>query len=86
MSEHIPSDNVRSLLGDHICKALGLPAGRISRLEFVIEGGEIPVLTVTRLLFGHDCGGPFSKVMEQYEITPIASAPRVDSQVPTESN
>ena len=86
MSEYIPTDNVRSLLGDHICKALGLPAHRISRLEFVIEGGQIPVLTVTRLLFGHDCDGPLTEVMEQYQIIPIASVRQADSQAPTGSD
>ena len=86
MSEYIPTDNVRSLLGDHICKALGLPAHRISRLEFVIEGCQIPVLTVTRLLFGHDCDGPLTEVMEQYQITPIASVRQADIQAPTGSD
>ena len=86
MSEHVPTDNVRSLLGDQICKALGLPSNRITRLEFVIEAGQTPVLIVTRPLFGNDCSGPFTKVIEQYQITPIASAPQADSQSSTGSD
>jgi hypothetical protein len=76
----VARDDVRSLLGEQICKGMGLDAGRILRLQIVIEAGEIPVLLVTRALFGKDCGGPFTKVMEQYQVIPIPSAPSAVDQ------
>ena len=82
MSEHTPYDNVRSLLGVEICQALKIDVNRIVRLELVIDANSIPVLTVTRALFGNDCNGPLAGVFEQYELTPKASTPLA---VPQES-
>jgi hypothetical protein len=86
MSNHIPYDNARSILGLEICKALNLDVNRVVRLELVIEAGSIPVLNITLALFGDDCNGPLAGVFEQYELTPKASAPLVDIQASTGSN
>ena len=86
MSEHIPYDNVRSLLGVEICSALKLNVNRVVRLELVIDANSVPVLTITRALFGNDCNGPLAEVFEQYELTPKASAPVAAPQESTGSN
>ena len=67
------NDDIRSLLGVQICQALQMDTSKIIRLEIVMEAGEIPVVHVTRALFGHDCGGPLTKLLEQYQLTPLAS-------------
>lgn len=78
--DHIRPDNVRSLLGEQICKALGVDASRITRIELVIEAGEMPYITLTRALYGNDCDGPLTQVLEQYQVTPIGSTPLADCQ------
>ena len=73
------NDDIRSLLGVQICRALQMGhSNRITRLEIVVEAGEIPVVIVTRALFGDDCGGPLTKALERYQLTPIVSEPQAE--------
>lgn len=81
-SGFVRRDETRSLLGVQFCKALNLNSGRITRLELLMDGSNLPVLTITRAIFGND-GELLRRVMEQYQVTPIVELAQVGSPDPT---
>lgn len=84
-SPFVRASELHAYLGQNICDALGLDASRISRLELVMEAREMPVLKITRLLWGNDCGS-VGDVLEQYQLIPIESAQQADFQKTTGAN
>lgn len=72
-------------LGESICKVLNLDAGRITSLRLTIGSGLVPLLEVNRAIFDKDVDA-LRCVLEQYQITPIPSAPQAADPFPTESN
>ncbi len=84
-AEHVTRDAVSHTLGASICKALGLDASRVTSLRLTIGSLPVPMLEVNRAILNDDADA-LRSVFEQYQITPIASAPQAAGPSPTESN
>lgn len=81
-AESITVDDMRINLGAEIAKALQIDTTRVTSLRLEMHPGGIPVLEISRAVFGDDHKA-LRSVLERYRVTPIASAPQVDSQAST---
>lgn len=84
-AERVTSDSITQTLGKAICRALDLNPRRVTSLRLSLEPGFPPLLDVSVAILGEDHAA-LRVVLEQYEITPIASAPQVAGQKTTGSN
>lgn len=84
-SEHVTSDSASQALGSLICNALNIDVRMVTSLRLTIDAGFPPLLEVGRAVLGDDLGA-LRNVLEQYQVTPIASTPPVDFQEPTGMN
>lgn len=84
-AERVTRDSTTNTLGTAICKALNLNARHVTSLRLSLEPGFPPLLDVSVAILGEDHAA-LCAVLEQYELTPIASAPQAVGQKTTESN
>jgi hypothetical protein len=83
--ERVTRGGTGGILGQQILAALDINRKNVTRIVLEISP-EISMLTVESVVFTQRDIGALETVMECWDVTPIASAPRVDSPASTGSN
>jgi len=84
-AEYVSNSAVANVFGTAILDALKIDKTMVVSLSLNVDAGFVPILKIERAILSDDAVA-ICKVVEQYQLIPRPSDPRVDSQESTGSN